>query len=58
LNMFEQLGTPSAARRKQAFPTANAHVIANPEKSEAYEEVKAGTFAFAEEVLGLAAGAQ
>ena len=53
LAMYEQLGSPAEQKRKQAFPTAHAHVIANPEKSEAFAEVQAGTFAFAEEVLGL-----
>jgi len=51
--MFGQLGTPDAKKRQQAFPTAGDHVIANAEKSGAYEEIQAGTFAFAEEVLGL-----
>ncbi|MEM7658594.1 MAG: alpha/beta hydrolase [Bacteroidota bacterium] len=58
LEMFDQLGTPAEVKRKEAFPTAGVHVICNPEKSEAYEEVKTGTFSFAEEILQLTAAPQ
>ena len=51
LQMFDELGTPPTQKRKVAFPDANEHVIANPHLSGAYNEVKAETFRFVEEVL-------
>lgn len=50
--MFDELGTPETSKVQQAFPTANSHVISNPHKSEAYEEVKNASLAFFEQKLG------
>ncbi len=55
LNMFDQLSTPEAQKRKVAFPEAEAHVIASPLTSNAADRVQEETFKFAEEVLGLRA---
>jgi pimeloyl-ACP methyl ester carboxylesterase len=53
--MFTHLATPENKKRKRAFPTAGAHVIACELSSNAVEEVKKETFLFAEEILGLVA---
>ncbi|MDX2283105.1 MAG: alpha/beta hydrolase [Bacteroidia bacterium] len=53
LEMFGQLGTPDALKRKVAFPDAGAHVIGNPRTSKAYAAVEAETLRFMAEVLRL-----
>jgi hypothetical protein len=53
LKMFDQLGTPAAMKRKQAFPEAGDHVIACELFSKSVDEVRQATFRFAGEVLGL-----
>lgn len=51
LEMFKQLGTDPALKRKVAFPDAGDHVLANPHKSNSYGKVKEETCRFIEEVL-------
>jgi len=53
LKMFEQLGTPSELKSKQAFPEAGNHVIASGLFSNSVEEVQIATFRFAGEKLKL-----
>ncbi len=53
LEMFNQLSTPAGKKVRQAFPGAGVHVINNDRMSKSAEEVKAATYTFAEEVLGL-----
>ncbi len=53
LNMFDQLGTPDHLKMKQAFPDANAHVIACEYKSGDWAGVQRATNQFAENILGM-----
>jgi len=53
LEMYDQLGTPEAKKRKIAFDDATNHVLASPLWNENFETVKKETFDFAEEILGL-----
>ena len=53
LEMFDELGTPEARKRKVAFPNAGVHVINSAHKSGDYENVRDEAFRFTEEVLGL-----
>ena len=53
LEMFDQLATPAANKRKVAFPNVADHVIASEITSKDRESVRDETFRFAEEVLGL-----
>jgi len=53
LEMYDQLGTPEAKKRKIAFDDATNHVLASPLWNKNFETVKKETFDFAEEVLGL-----
>ncbi len=53
LEMYDQLGTPEAKKRKIAFDDATNHVLASPLWNENFETVKNATFGFAEEILGL-----
>ena len=53
LEMYDQLGTPEAKKRKIAFDNATNHVLASPLWNENFETVKNETFVFAEEILGL-----
>jgi esterase/lipase len=51
LDMFEQLGTPAAAKRKLAFPAAANHVLASPVLSHDVNHVEAETVKFLQEVV-------
>lgn len=53
LRMFSEVGTPEDKKVKMAFPEAGAHVIACELTSGAVEEVRAATFDFARNVLGM-----
>ncbi|MFK7775694.1 MAG: alpha/beta hydrolase [Saprospiraceae bacterium] len=53
LEMYQQLGTPEAKKRKIAFDNATNHVLASPLWNEDFETVKKETYNFAEEILGL-----
>ncbi|MEL6191992.1 MAG: alpha/beta hydrolase [Bacteroidota bacterium] len=53
LDMFDQLGTPDELKRKEALTEVNEHALASVYTSEDIEAVIKGTFAFAEEVMGL-----
>ncbi len=53
LQMFDQLGTPTPMKWKEAFPDANEHVIGSKYLSNDWEQVRDRTFEFAEEVLAL-----
>lgn len=49
--MHESLATPEDKKVLEKFPNAETHVIANQKRSKAFEEVKASTFRFAEDIL-------
>lgn len=49
LQMFDQLGTPAAAKRKVAFPNADNHVLASPVLSKDAATVEAETMRFLQE---------
>jgi esterase/lipase len=51
LKMFEQLGTPAAAKRKVVFPDAANHVLASPILSKDVNHVEAETVKFLKEVV-------
>ncbi|MDP4150545.1 MAG: alpha/beta hydrolase [Bacteroidota bacterium] len=51
LRMYDQLGTPSAMKVKQAFPNAGTHVICSPIRSQDAEGVERAVEAFMKEVL-------
>lgn len=51
--MAPLLGTPKEQLHVEAFPNSGKHVICNPNSSDDFETVKAATFRFAEEILGL-----
>jgi esterase/lipase len=51
LKMFEQLGTPTELKNKQAFPEAGNHVIASGLFSNSVEELQSATFRFAGDIL-------
>ncbi|MEO1050866.1 MAG: alpha/beta hydrolase [Bacteroidota bacterium] len=53
LEMYDQLGTPEASKRKVAFPEAKEHVIASKYVENTHERVMEETFKFAEEILKL-----
>ncbi len=53
LQMFDQLGTPEAEKRKVAFPDVGAHVMTSYLTSKDLESVQQETNRFLEEVLGL-----
>lgn len=52
LEMYEQLGTPEALKRKVAFTEVGEHALASRFQSEDIGSVLKETFAFAEEILG------
>ncbi|QHT67571.1 alpha/beta hydrolase [Rhodocytophaga rosea] len=54
LDMYEQLGTPAALKRKVAFPEAGHHVIASYIRSKDWENVRDQTRQFMEEILQMA----
>jgi esterase/lipase len=49
LKMFDQLGTPAAAKQKRAFPDAGNHVLASPVLSKDVATVEAETMRFLQE---------
>ncbi len=53
LEMFDQLGTPTNLKRKEAFPNTGHHVIASYIRSGDWKGVQAGTVAFLEKVVQL-----
>lgn len=53
LEMYDQLGTADARKRKVNFTNAEAHVICSKLKSKDLEAVRAETFKFAEEIMQL-----
>ncbi|MBP7272209.1 MAG: hypothetical protein KA974_00115 [Saprospiraceae bacterium] len=53
LQMFDQLGTPPAIRRKEAFPNSANHVIASYVLSKDWQSVQQGTEKFLTEIVGL-----
>ena len=53
LRMYDELGTPAALKRKEAFPNANAHVIASRLTTNDWPAVETASFKFVEEVLKL-----
>ncbi|MEL6305744.1 MAG: alpha/beta hydrolase [Bacteroidota bacterium] len=53
LEMYDQLGTPKALKRKVAFPEVGNHVIASYMTSKDLESVRKETYAFLEEILDL-----
>lgn len=53
LQMFDQIGTPPAVKRKVAFPNAGAHPIASSIMARDIDSVRMENFKFAEEVLKL-----
>lgn len=53
LKMYDELGTPSAMKRKVDFPNANHHVIGSYLTSESVDAVENETIKFLEEVVGL-----
>ncbi len=53
LRMFEEVSTPADKKVKVAFPEAGAHVIACGLTSGAVAEVRAATFEFARNILGM-----
>lgn len=55
MKMFEQLGTDTDKKQKMAFPEAGTHVIGCKLLSGAWQDVEKGSFAFAEEKVGLKA---
>jgi len=53
LRMYEQLGTPSSQKQKQAFPKAGDHILASPLASNDVEGVYRATYSFLKEVANL-----
>lgn len=53
LTMFDELATPTAHKRKVAFPNAGEHVIASHLRSKDWQGVERETTRFLEEVLQL-----
>lgn len=53
LEMYDQLGTEPAKKRKVAFPETGHHVISSHVISKDIDGVRTESFKFAEEVLGL-----
>ncbi len=53
LDMYTELGTPPALKRKQDFPDAGAHVIASPLRSKASDAVYQASRDFLQQVIGL-----
>jgi esterase/lipase len=53
LEMFDELGTPPALKRKQAFPKAGEHVIASHLRSKDWKTVEEQTVRFMQEVMQL-----
>lgn len=53
LDMYKQLGTTEALKRKVAFPNVANHALASYVGSEDLDQVRQATFQFAEEVLKL-----
>ena len=53
LRMYDELGTPEALKRKQAFPNANAHVIASRLATDDWPAVETASVKFLEEILKL-----
>jgi len=51
LSMFDQLGTPSAQKRKQAMPNTGNHVITSPIKSNDVEGVEKEVEKFMREII-------
>ena len=53
LKMFDELGTDSSKKRKEAFPNTGNHVLASPIKSKDVAGIEEGTIRFLEEILNL-----
>ena len=53
LQMFDQLGTPTHKKKKQAFPEANEHVLTSYISTKVYPQVAARSINFLTEVVGL-----
>lgn len=53
LKMFDELGTPAALKRKQAFPEAGAHVIASSYTTKDWPNVEKATVQFMQDILKL-----
>ena len=53
LEFYDQVGTPIHQKKKMAFPNAGHHVISSYVMSKDVKNIKAETFKWAEEVLGL-----
>jgi hypothetical protein len=53
LKMFDELGTPSELKRKQAFPEAGAHVIASYIRTKEWQHVESETNKFLTEIVKL-----
>ncbi len=53
LRMYDELGTPAALKRKEAFPNANAHVIASKLATDDWPAVEAASVKFVEDILKL-----
>ncbi|MEI6140626.1 MAG: alpha/beta hydrolase [Mariniphaga sp.] len=51
LEMFQQVGTPTSAKKAQPFPEAGSHVIACDLTTKGFGDVAKATYNFAEEIL-------
>jgi hypothetical protein len=53
LKMYDELGTPSELKKKEAFPEAGAHVITSPMRTKEWQHVESETNKFLSETLKL-----
>ncbi len=53
LKMYDQLGTPAAMKRKEAFPNTHNHVIASSYMSDDWKTVESETLRFLKEIGGV-----
>ena len=53
LKMFDELGTPTGLKKKEAFPLAGAHVISSYIRSKDWQHVENETNLFLSEIVGL-----
>ncbi len=53
LKMFDELGTPSELKRKEAFPEAGAHVISSYIRTKEWPHVESETVKFLSEIVKL-----
>src|SRR5690606_29126428 len=58
LEMYDDLGTPTELKRKQAFPASGDHVIASSITSDDWEGVLDASIKFLEEIAGVPASQQ